>query len=65
MTFTFDQLSQIAKERREWAVQAREKDLHGSAKEWELTAALAEELMASREQFGAVADSRFLTPKPR
>ena len=42
--FTADQLYQIADERDQWAIAAHEKDLHGSAKEWELTAAIARQL---------------------
>jgi hypothetical protein len=57
---TFDELKQIADDRRQWAKEAREKDLHGSAKEWELTASLAEELLEYRELYGALAERGFL-----
>lgn len=50
---TFDELDKIATDREQWAKEAHEKDLHGTAKEWELTAALAREVMAYRERYGA------------
>ena len=46
---TNEELLKIAMDREEWAEQAREKDLHGSAKEWELTAYLARALMYKQE----------------
>jgi hypothetical protein len=39
--YTVEELRQIADEREQWAVDAHAKDLHGSAKELELTAAIA------------------------
>lgn len=54
---TFDELKKIAEDREEWATQAADKDLHGTAKEWRLTAALAREVMEYRERYGAKADS--------
>lgn len=59
--FTFDELEQIAKDREDWAKEADDKDLHGSAKEWRLTAALAHEVMEYREIYGALAERGFLT----
>lgn len=53
---SIDELRQIASDREQWAKEAREKDLHGTAKECELTASLARECIASRERYGAVAD---------
>jgi hypothetical protein len=62
---TIIELQQIADEREAWAKEARAKDLHGSAKEWELTAALARELIRCREQFGAIPDkSKGMTSMP-
>lgn len=58
---TFDELNKIATEREAWAKVARDKDLHGSAKEMELTAALAREVIEFRERYGAIADKGFLT----
>lgn len=48
--FTLAELIGIALERDAWALAAHEKDLHGSAKEWELTAALARQLAAQIEK---------------
>lgn len=48
-TFTPSELYQIADEREQWAIAAHEKDLHGSAKEWELTADIARQLAAQLE----------------
>lgn len=42
--FTVAELLQIADERDQWAIAAHNKDLHGSAKEWELTADMARQL---------------------
>jgi hypothetical protein len=42
--FTVAELYQIADERTQWAIDAHAKDLHGSAKEWEQTAAIATQL---------------------
>lgn len=57
MNLTLDQLTKIAAEREEWAKDAHDKDLHGTAKELELTAALAREVIECRERYGAVADA--------
>lgn len=38
------ELREIAVQREQWAEDAEAKDLHGSAKEWRLTAAIAREL---------------------
>lgn len=48
-TFTPSDLFIIADEREQWAIAAHEKDLHGSAQEWELTAELARQLAAHME----------------
>lgn len=58
---TFDELTQIVKDREAWAKEAEDKDLHGSAKEWRLTASLASEVMEYRELYGSLADRGFLT----
>ena len=58
---TFDELDKIATEREAWAKEARDKDLHGSAKEMELTAALAREVLEYREIYGALKERGFLT----
>ena len=42
--FTIQELIEIADEREQWAIAAHDKDLHGSAKEWELTAEIARQL---------------------
>jgi hypothetical protein len=39
--FTISELWEISDEREQWAQSAHDKDLHGSAKEYELTAAIA------------------------
>lgn len=43
--YSIEELEKIAYEREEWAKNARERDLHGSAREWELTASIARELI--------------------
>lgn len=48
--FTAAELYQIADEREQWAIAAHEKDLHGSAKEWELTANIAIQLAELLDQ---------------
>lgn len=54
---TFDQLMEFEERMRERAQLCIEPDLK---REYEQMAALVEELLLSREQFGAVADTRFL-----
>lgn len=44
---TREDVEKIAVERALWAEEARAKDLHGSANEWELTAFLARQLLLS------------------
>ncbi len=44
------ELIQIAAEREEWAKDARDKDMFGTAMEWEFTAKLAREIVAFREK---------------
>lgn len=47
--FTKEELHAIANEREQWAIAAHEKDLHGSAREWDLTAKLARLLADCKE----------------
>jgi hypothetical protein len=47
---TPDVLRQLGKERLQWAIDAEDRDLHGSAKEWRLTASLAFRLATLIEQ---------------
>jgi hypothetical protein len=47
--FTVEELVTIANEREQWAIAAHDKDLHGSAKEWEQTAAIARQLIRCME----------------
>jgi hypothetical protein len=54
---TINDLIKIAEDRELWAKEAHERDLHGSAREWELTAALARELISVRQLYGSTADS--------
>lgn len=42
---TIEELMVIADEREAWAKEAEEKDMHGSAAEWRLTAKLARRLI--------------------
>ena len=44
--FTIERLDEIVEERQQWAATARAADLHGSAKEYDLTASLALHLRA-------------------
>jgi hypothetical protein len=50
MTLTIKELQAIIIDREEWAADAEAKDLHGSAKEYRLTAALARELIELRDK---------------
>jgi hypothetical protein len=54
---TIEQLRAIATERRSWAKQARDNDLHGSAKEWELLAEICDQLIDSIERAALVAEN--------
>ena len=47
---TTEELRQIAEERELWAKQAHERDLHGSATEWELTASIARQCIRMRTE---------------
>ena len=42
---TIEQLEEIIAERQKWAAEAHDKDLHGTAKEWELTIEIAQQLI--------------------
>jgi hypothetical protein len=54
---TTEQLRAIATERRTWAKEARDKDLHGSAKEWELLAEICDQSIDSIERAALVAEN--------
>ncbi len=54
---TFDQLTKFAELMRS---RAQSEPSNERAKEYETMAAIVDELMASREHFGAVSDARFL-----
>jgi hypothetical protein len=47
---TAKELREIAAQREEWATDAEQRDLHGSAKEWRLTAIIARQLADLLEQ---------------
>lgn len=54
---TFDQLCALVKERQKWLEDRPNDPL---ASEWRLVVSLGEELIESRERFGAVANTGFL-----
>lgn len=58
---TFDELLQIAESREACARQAKEGGRLADAKEYALTASLANEVIQYRERYGAIADKGFLT----
>jgi hypothetical protein len=49
---TSGELRAIAEVRLQWALDAEYRDLHGSAKEWRLTASIALQLAAILEELG-------------
>jgi hypothetical protein len=50
--FSVRELQHLAEERELWVKEAIARDLHGSAKEWALTAAIARELAALKMKHG-------------